>query len=404
MRVRMDTHCPRALVLVATLLIACRPGASRSPSSPAPAPAPAPEVEVEAEPGPPAPREPEDLAPLLRPIAERMAVPGLGAAVVDREGVVAIGVVGRRRIDQDDPLRIDDRFHLGSDTKAMTAYVVGRLVDRGALAWDDTLASIFPDVKMRKRYRAVTVDQLLTHRAGLPRDAEWDALDEQLDPEGSPAEQRAVVARYALGQRPAQDPGGAFLYSNLGYIVLGAALQERTGHAWEDLMQRELFDPLGMASCGFGPVSTPESPEGNWAHHREGERYEPVDIDNPAYLGPAGTVHCTLEDWGRFAQAMFDDPPGDAPGLEAATLARLRTPVEAEDHSYARGWLVKNVAAMGETIIGHDGSNTVNYASILIAPRRGLALLVVCNAGDPAAQGASVDAMLTLIKRYGKAP
>lgn len=377
------------------LLTACRPAAPSQPPAPPPAvehPPPPPPVVAEA------PREPDDLGPMLQPIVERQRVPGLGAAVIDREGVVAIGVAGRRRIDDPAPLHRDDRFHLGSDTKAMTAYVVARLVERGELSWGDTLGSLLTDVPIHESYRPVTVDQLLTHRAGVPANAQWPQLETMLDPHSSPAEQRTVVAHFALGREPHHPPGSAFLYANLGYIVLGAAMQARTGESWEALMQRELFEPQGMRSCGFGPVATAESPEGTWAHLREGEGYRPVEIDNPAYLGPAGTVHCTLEDWGRFAQQMFDD----ASELKAETRQRLRTPIEGDD-AYARGWMVSDAFPLGETVITHDGSNTVNYASIVIAPRRGLALLTACNAGDQAAQKAAVHAMLALLEQYGRA-
>jgi len=389
-------HCLRSIALCLPLLAACRPTASTRP--PTPEPEPVAEVAIP-EPSEPEPEPmPDDLGPLLAPIVERMQVPGLGAAVVDRQGLVAIGVAGARHIDRPAVLEIGDRFHLGSDTKAMTAYVVGRLVDRGELSWDDTLAELMPDVKLHRGYRAVTVDQLLSQRGGLPPNVDGDALEARLDPESSPAEQRAVVAALALGRKPSQTPG-TFVYSNLGYIVLGAALQVRTGSSWEALMERELFEPQGMTSCGFGPVATPDAPDGTWAHLREGQDYQAVDIDNPLYLGPAGTVHCTLEDWGRFAQLMFDD----GPGLEAATREHLRSPV-ADDQPYAKGWMVSDAFPLGEPIITHDGSNTVNYASIVIAPKRGLALMTACNAGDAAAQGAAVDAMLTVMKHYGRPP
>ncbi len=389
--------CTRSIALCLPLLAACRPTAPTQP----PAPKPPVEATTSPEPSEPEPTsapEPDDLGPLLAPTVERMQVPGLGAAVVDRQGVVAIGVAGVRHIDRPAVLEIDDRFHLGSDTKAMTAYVVGRLVDRGELSWDDTLASLMPDLRIHSGLRAVTIDQLLSQRSGLSPNVDDDEIEGRLDPDSSPAEQRAIVAALTLRHKPAQPPG-TFVYSNLGYIVLGAALQVRTGESWEALMERELFEPQGMTSCGFGPVGTPDAPDGTWAHVREGQDYQAVDIDNPSYLGPAGTVHCTLEDWGRFAQLMFDD----APGLEAATREHLREPF-ADDQPYAKGWLVSDAFPLGEAIITHDGSNTVNYASIVIAPKRGLALMTACNAGDAAAQGAAVDAMLTVMKHYGRPP
>lgn len=75
----------------------------------------------------------------LEPIRAASGVPGLAAAVVDRGGVVAVGAVGRRRIDEETALTVADNFHLGSDTKAMTAFLAARLVERGRIRWDLTL-------------------------------------------------------------------------------------------------------------------------------------------------------------------------------------------------------------------------------------------------------------------------
>ncbi len=391
--------CFARLLLALTLIAAaCRPAASPRPPDEPTAPAADDGAQpVEPDP-PPQVREPQDLSGLLESIVARRGVPGLGAAVIDREGVAALGVAGRRRAGEAEPLRPDDRFHLGSDTKAMTAYVVARLVERGELHRDDALGSLFPEAGawMHADFRAVTLDQLLTHRGGVPGDLAELQDRVELDPEAPPDVQREVLVRAALA-RPAASPAGtAFAYSNLGYIIVGAALKARTGASWESLMQRELFEPLEMRSCGFGPVGTPQAPDNAWAHERESEGYRPVDIDNPAYLGPAGTVHCSLADWGRFAQAMFDG----GPGLQPDTRAWLRSPVKADGESYARGWMVRDAFSLGDTIIAHDGSNTVNYASIVIAPHRGVAFLAACNAGDKVAQSATVDVMLSLMKAY----
>jgi len=399
-------------LLVPLLVTACRP----APAPPEAPVAPADTAPVEPtdpvatlEPVATPAAEPDDLAWLLTPILAEHGVPGIGAAVIDRNGVKAIGVAGQRRIDRPARLTALDRFHLGSDTKAMTAYVVGRLVDRGEINWDDTLAMLLPDTAdaMHPDFRVVTVDQLLSHRAGLPANADQDAIG--LDGSTPPHAQRLHVARHVLAKAPKHMPGSAFGYSNLGYIVLGAALQQRTGASWEDLIERELFAPLNITTCGFGPVSTDQSPEGNWAHEHDGKRYRPTQSDNPAYLGPAGTVHCSLSDWGRFATAMFEVQMGDRQSgvddptrtLRASTRQRLGTAVS-QDPAYARGWMVSSRFPLGEPVLTHDGSNTVNYASIVIAPQRGLALLTVCNAGDAAAQRATVDMMLALMREYGR--
>jgi len=93
--------------------------------------------------------------------------PAAAAAVLTSQDI-HIAAMGRRRVDRPDQVTVDDRFGLGSNTKAVTATMLGTLVERGQLRWDLTLADAFPDLPMRPEYRAVTLRQILTHRAGLP--------------------------------------------------------------------------------------------------------------------------------------------------------------------------------------------------------------------------------------------
>src|SRR5688572_7235160 len=97
-------------------------------------------------PTPAAVQSPVELAPLLEPLQRQHKLPALGAAVIGRSGLRALGVVGRRRVDQPDAVSADDRWHLGSNTKAMTATLVARLVERNQMAWTTSLADAFPDL------------------------------------------------------------------------------------------------------------------------------------------------------------------------------------------------------------------------------------------------------------------
>ena len=88
------------------------------------------------------------------------------------------GVAGVRTRGKPDKIAAADRFHIGSDTKAMTAMLCGILVDEGKLKWDQTLGETFPELKksMHPQYQAVTLEQLLTNRGGAPGDLTKDEL------------------------------------------------------------------------------------------------------------------------------------------------------------------------------------------------------------------------------------
>src|ERR1700727_2617142 len=105
---------------------------------------------------------PENLNSLLEPILKKYELPALAGAIVTSKGLVAVGAVGVRKYGTDTPVTVNDQFHLGSDTKAMTATLLATLVEEGKLSWTTTLEQAFPELvsgqqsKMNPAYRKVT--------------------------------------------------------------------------------------------------------------------------------------------------------------------------------------------------------------------------------------------------------
>lgn len=206
---------------------------------------------------------------------------------------------------------------------------------------------------------------------------------------------RAVRAMLAL---PVAQAPGTYVYSNAGFMIAGAALEVRTGQGWEARMRTELFAPLGMSSCGFGAAGTASLVDQPWGH--QGSPLQPVapgpSADNPRSLGPAGTVHCSLRDWGRFASLHLAGERGEDRLLTAATVRRLHTPPTGGN--YAAGWGVGTRTWAGGLALSHSGSNTMNYAVIWLAPAKNLAFLVTTNiaaTNTPAAVDSVVGALIT---------
>ena len=328
------------------------------------------------------------------------APPAMAAAIVTAEGVSWSGVRGVRRDGETDLATLQDRWHLGSNTKAMTAAVFARLVEQGRARWAMPLDEAFPDLPLDPAWGATTLDDLMHHRAGLLDQAvlgrDW-LIAARGDARSLP-DQRMALARTALAAPP-QGPRGTFAYGNANYILLGAAIERITGGAWEDAMRAELYGPLNLTSAGFGPPPGRDNP---WAHRTVGEQRTPVPpehpgADNPAALGPAGTAHMTLDDYARFVSAIM----GGAPGwLSADSLSRLTTPPAGDPPAYACGWGVREqpwggVGGPGP-VLGHDGSNTLWHCTVAAAPQRRRAVLVVTNDG-PAGRAACQAALQSLI-------
>ena len=321
---------------------------------------------------------------MLDAVFASTAPPALAAGIIGREGLGWSGVRGVRRSGETEAATLDERWHLGSNTKAMTAAVFARLVAQGRARRAMPLAEAFAGLTLDPAWSGTTLDDVMHHRAGL-QDAEvmgrlW-LMTARADTRTLP-EQRAAIVAQALAKPPTGTPG-TFAYGNANYVLVGAAIEAITGQSWEDVMRAELFGPLGLASAGFGPPPAPNA----WGHRSMGEQRIAMDpaspgSDNPLALGPAGTVHMTLADYGRFLAAMM----GGAPAwLGADSLRMLTTPPEGQPPAYAAGWGVGQRPWAGQggpgPTLAHDGSNTMWYASVLLAPERGLGFVAVSNDG-----------------------
>ena len=334
---------------------------------------------------------------LLETIRAKRKLPGLVGAIVEGDEVVAIGAAGVRKLDAPQPVTIDDKLHIGSCTKAMTATVLARLVEQKKLTWDSTIAQIFPDLapKLDAGYQAVTLEQLLQHRAGLPANGPWAALGS-----GSTTEQRVKLIKLILAKPPELPPGTKYSYSNVGYAVAAAMGEKVTGQSWEQLIKAELFDPLGMRSAGFGSPGQRGKVEQPWGHLVAGPTTEPVQGDNAAPLGPAGRVHCSIRDWAKFVSLHLRGARGEETTyLTKETFDRMHRPPAGEE--YAFGWITAERSWGGGTVLSHAGSNTMWYCVAWLAPERDFAVLVASNQGGDVAQKACDEAASALIRWHG---
>ncbi len=314
----------------------------------------------------------------------------LAGAIVTRTGLVWSGVRGLRQAGGTDPATLEDRWHIGSNTKAMTAAVFARLVEAGRARWTLTCAGAFPALTLDPAWREVPLTALMSHRSGLVDGAviglDW-LRTARADPRSLP-EQRAAIAAAAFARSPTGRPG-AFAYSNAGYILVGAAIEAITGQAWEDVMRAELFQPLGMASAGFGPPPDPNA----WGHRSMGGRLTPMNpadpgADNPLALGPAGTAHMTVADNAAWVRAIMGGGPDG--WLGADSLTRLTTTTETAP-AYALGWISEPASPFDSVgaSVAHEGSNTLWHATVVAGPARGVGFLALSNdaaRGGPACQ------------------
>jgi CubicO group peptidase (beta-lactamase class C family) len=325
----------------------------------------------------------ERLTELIPRLRKEKQLVGLAAMVMVDGQVVASAADGERTIGSGVRLEIGDRWHVGSVTKSITATMIARLVERGQMQWTDTLGECFPDASIHEDWKPVTLQQLLTHTSGAPANF---SLQVRLKQPGLGAEctrERRKAVLDVIAEKPAHPPGKKYAYSNVGYTIAGAMAENAAGVSWEDLVKREVFEPLELTGAGFGPPKSPSKTLDQPRGHR------PVlgrkvgvndDADNTPIMGPAGTVHLTLSDLSKYATEHLRGELGAGKLLAAETYKRLHTP-ELDD--YACGWVVKQPTyEIPHTLYWHNGSNTMWYALVVFIPGKNMTVAVTSNDGD----------------------
>jgi CubicO group peptidase (beta-lactamase class C family) len=251
--------------------------------------------------------EPQSLASQIEPVRVKYGLPALAAAVVKNGEVVAASAVGVRVQGTDIPVTLNDRFHLGSDTKAMTATLAGMMVDEGKLSWSSTIGEVLGgDVHgLNAKLAAVTLRQLLSHSSGIPSDTDEtlaiyfnvDAFNYNL-----PALRLRALEAWR-NHEPKVPEGSPFQYANLGYVIAGAMIEKAAGQPWELLIVERIFAPLDLRTAGLGPQATMGKIDAPVGHQLGDHGSTPMlwgaAADAPSVIGPAGNAHMSVLDFAR---------------------------------------------------------------------------------------------------------
>ncbi|MEO1585171.1 MAG: serine hydrolase domain-containing protein [Planctomycetota bacterium] len=361
--------------------------------------------------------EPQDLSESLRAIRERHNVPSLVCAAFREGTLIGTGADGSLSTEHPASVSIESKYHIGSCSKAMTAVLMGVVVESTDLTWDTPLGEALPGLSetMHADYARATVQDLLSHRAGIAEDldpsqlqAAWAITDEMAH--RPLREQRTELARRVLESQPPFEPGTRFHYSNYGYIIAASVIEQWADTAYESLAEARLFEPLGMSSAGFGPPGTPGEVDHPLGHTGQDGRtpvalnaddlaLDNLALDNPPIFNSAGRVHATITDWGAFVDDFERGLDGGGALLTPETYRFIAS--DPEQDGYALGWLTIGREWAGDApALTHAGSNTYWYATTWIAPDRDLAMVVACNAATPGAVAATDDAIGLMIDAF----
>jgi CubicO group peptidase (beta-lactamase class C family) len=317
-------------------------------------------------------------------------VPGCAVTTVRSSDTLLCHGYGMRDLERGLPFLTGTLFEIASLTKAFTAACLGILADRGLVDWDAPVRTYLPGFALHDTAAtdAVTVADLLSHSTGLPRhDGVWMGRTDMT---------RQEIMQSLHWLEASCKPRTRFQYQNMTYAVAGLLVEAVDGRSWEDFVQAELLEPLGMSRTRLSRKAGLAT--GDYAMPYR------VQDDKPARMGfgsitlglrPAGGIISTAEDMGRWLAFQLGD--GGANGrrvLSTATLRRLQTPVidvtgderpfaglpEFGDCAYCLGWYSQPYR--GHWMLHHSGANDGLTSVVLLFPDDRVGVSVLTNSHD----------------------
>lgn len=285
--------------------------------------------------------------------ASRMAEYGFSGAVLVASGgrVLTNRGYGMADLEKGIPNTAETLFNTGSLGKQFTAAAVLVLEERGALRTSDSIGRFFPGAPADKR--GITLHQLLTHTSGL---AGMGAVARAEMPAG-----RDEFVRGLLASPLRSPPGAEYAYSNAGYSLLAAVVEQVSGRPFEAFLEESLLRPAGLRDTGLHLTPRPGVTVPNL--YAGGENNGPVTGRQPPWgIRGAGGVLTTTSELFRWYQALREGRV-----LSAESRRKLFTPYADEGPGrgsrYAYGWVVFD-APQGQ-MIAHNGGNTLGVGAEL---------------------------------------
>jgi D-alanyl-D-alanine carboxypeptidase len=338
----------------------------------------------------------------LDSIRAKYRLPALLAAVIEPKRIRYV-YAGIKRNDQPEPISLTDYFHIGSDTKGITSLLAGKLVEQGKLQWSSKLIDVVPALrgKTLPAYADITLDQLLSHRAGIRpymAGSDYRSLPAFT---GTVSERRLQFAQVILQQTPvAPDKGQLHKYSNAGYVLAALMLEQASHCSWEELVASTFHQLKLHYLLGFPSQTDARQPWGHWQQLPTDSVFTPLGPTHTYklrdYMAPAGDIAMPLPDFARLVQLHLRGLLGKRNYLSAATYQTIHF----GKPEYAYGWGVEKLDTTGALVSFHNGTAGTFYCHAILVPSQKVAFVVLTNQGGDAAENACNELRIRLNKLY----
>ena len=296
------------------------------------------------------------------------------------------GVAGVNNLNDKKEVELTDKFSLGSNTKAITALIAMKMVEKGQIAIDTKLLEVIPSLKkkIKKTYRKITLGELLSHRAHVrayTAGEDYEGFPEEL-PENL-LEQRKIFVKHVLNQEPLSSEL-PFVYSNAGYVIASHMMEIAAGKSYEVLVD-EFMNELGYDYyIGFANRENKMAPSG---YMMVGEIMTEIGPTHeysglPDMMSAAGMLSMNIVDYSNLIQMQLQGLNGANTYISSESMNTHHFGLK----DYAYGWI--SGENQGMKFSTHDGSLSVNYCHTIILPQIPCAFTILINSALPEHQKA----------------
>jgi CubicO group peptidase (beta-lactamase class C family) len=305
-------------------------------------------------------------------------LPGVAVGVVYDQQLVWSKGFGFADVEQKRPMTAQTRFRIASNSKLFAAIAIMQLREAGKLRLDDPVVKYLPWFTPRPAGPddgPITIEQLLSHSAGLQREAgdHWSSFD-------FPSE--AELIRLMPDRQAAFPPQTRWKYSNLTFAVAGQLVEKITGQRWADYVQANIVKPLGMTATSIDkPDPLLATPYG--IRKADGQRRIMPFVDARGMASATG-VTSTVDDLAKFVSAQFRRAPmGGAEILSAGSWRELlRVRSVDENWQSGSGLGFDHSRFKDRTYVGHGGGYPGNTTQTLVQLDDKIGVIVLTNTND----------------------
>lgn len=324
-------------------------------------------------------------------------IPALAFAVVSSNDMPATEVVGVKRMNTNYTAKTTDRFHIGSNTKGITAFIAAQLVNDGQIKWDTKFLELFPELRPKKirDYDSISLKDLITFRAKLQPYSYTSEKPTKKQIIGDNAEQRYLLAKYFLSQKPALEDKNGLTMSNANYVLAGLMLEKASGKNYKELVAS--LNEILEVNYGFDYPNVTDTFQ-PYGHDANLNLIQPSDNYKLNWLLTAGNINASIADYAVFLQLMLIGIKGEPSLIPTSEYNKLLF----GEPAFAYGWFNKIDKETNHHIAYNEGSTDAFTSYVELIKESDKAYVIFTNSSSKQSNEAIAVLLKEMQKRYGK--